>query len=229
MAFSREDVAALLVRCHRRCCICHRFCGVKMETDHIQPAGDGGTDDITNAIPVCFECHAEIHAYNNRHPRGRKFTASELRGHKEQWLQLCDQRPESLVCAHTDATVGPIQALIDEIDFNIAAAHAGASGALGHRLREEQFARAVASGSISVLAPDLKDVIITAYVAAGRASAMGDAATIKFAGGVSHSYSGTTRGDQTAAYEACEPLLVAARRQLLAFLGNVNDGPEHHQ
>jgi 5-methylcytosine-specific restriction endonuclease McrA len=31
-----------------------------METDHIIPKEDGGSDDIDNAIPVCLECHAEI-------------------------------------------------------------------------------------------------------------------------------------------------------------------------
>ena len=31
-----------------------------METDHIVQAADGGLDTIDNAIPVCFECHAEI-------------------------------------------------------------------------------------------------------------------------------------------------------------------------
>lgn len=73
MAFERDEVSDLLARCHRRCCVCHRFCGVKMETDHIIPTEDGGDDSIENAIPVCFECHAEIHSYNDSHPRGRKF------------------------------------------------------------------------------------------------------------------------------------------------------------
>ena len=52
MAFDRNEVAGLLAACHRRCCICHRFCGVKIETDHIRPAVDGGDDSIANAIPV---------------------------------------------------------------------------------------------------------------------------------------------------------------------------------
>ncbi len=48
--------------------ICHRYCGVKIELDHIKPRADGGEDDIDNAIAVCFECHAEIYLYNDRHP-----------------------------------------------------------------------------------------------------------------------------------------------------------------
>jgi len=92
-SFDRKEVSALLVQCHRRCCICHRFCGVKIETDHIVPAADGGGNDIENAIPVCLECHAEIHCYNGKHPRGRKFTPDELQAHKKQWLTICENVP----------------------------------------------------------------------------------------------------------------------------------------
>jgi hypothetical protein len=83
VTFPCKDVEILLAACHRRCCICHRFCGVKIETDHIEQAAEGDSDKIENAIPVCFECHAEIHSYNDKHPRGRKFTPDELRHHKE--------------------------------------------------------------------------------------------------------------------------------------------------
>jgi hypothetical protein len=83
MAFSRDEVSVLLAQCHRRCCVCHRFCGVKIETDHIVPAEDDGGDGIENAIPVCFECHPEIHSYNDKHPRGRKFLPEELQLHKK--------------------------------------------------------------------------------------------------------------------------------------------------
>jgi 5-methylcytosine-specific restriction endonuclease McrA len=76
--------ASYWVKARRRCCICQRYCGVKIETDHIVPSDEGGGDEIQNAIPVCFECHAEIHSYNDRHPRGRKFQPNELRGHKER-------------------------------------------------------------------------------------------------------------------------------------------------
>ena len=100
MAFDRDQVADLLVQCHRRCCICHRFCGFKMETDHITPPNEGGTDDIDNALPVCFECHAEIHCYNTDHPRGRKFTAEELVSKREDVKRTLDilltERVESI-------------------------------------------------------------------------------------------------------------------------------------
>ena len=31
MGFPQRDAKDLLVKCHRRCCICHKFSGVKME------------------------------------------------------------------------------------------------------------------------------------------------------------------------------------------------------
>ena len=42
MGFDHDEIAELLARCHRRCCVCHRFCGVKIETDHIKPQHEGG-------------------------------------------------------------------------------------------------------------------------------------------------------------------------------------------
>jgi hypothetical protein len=73
VGFRDKEAIELLVACHRRCCIYHRFCGFKMELDHIEPRAEDGSDDIDNAIPVCFECHTGIHLYNNDHPHGRKY------------------------------------------------------------------------------------------------------------------------------------------------------------
>ena len=95
MAFPQSDVALLLAACHRRCCICHRYCGVKIETDHMLPLSEGGNDSIDNAIAVCFECHAEIHTYNDSHPRGRTYRPEELRIHRDQWITLCRERPDA--------------------------------------------------------------------------------------------------------------------------------------
>src|SRR5262245_2169320 len=130
MAFKRDEVADLLAKCHRRCCICHRYCGIKIETDHIVPQADGGDDGIENAIPVCFDCHAEIHSYNVDHPRGRKFTPRELKGHKEQWLKLCQDAPDKVLLTPrvSDTEVGPLQALVDEIDYNLEVAELTAHG-----------------------------------------------------------------------------------------------------
>lgn len=89
MAFQRNVVEELLVSCHRYCCVCHKFCGSKIEIHHIVPRSEGGEDTFENAIALCFDCHAEIGAYNPKHPKGRKFSPSELRRHRDQWLKLC--------------------------------------------------------------------------------------------------------------------------------------------
>jgi len=156
--FDRSEVADLLAKCHRRCCICNRFCGFKMETDHIKPSSEGGTDDIDNAIPVCFECHAEIHCYNTDHPRGRKFTEQELRRHKEQWLNICEKNPQIFSQGSYNSDVGPLNSLVDELEYNLKACDC-----LGSSLSVSQFNETLKRGAISFLAPDLKDTIYIAY------------------------------------------------------------------
>ena len=170
MRFDRKEVSALFVKCHRRCCICHRFCGIKMETDHIVPVADGGTGDIENAIPVCLECHAEIHCYNDKHPRGRKFLPDELQAHKEQWLALCEERPDILVTSIRDADVGPLQALVDELEFNATVAKEDDFHKQGCKFQERQFLRAIHEGSVSLLKDSIKKPLLEAYREMGAAN-----------------------------------------------------------
>lgn len=141
-----------------------------METDHIIPRDEEGKDEIDNAIPVCFECHAEIHGYNDKHPRGRKFQAEELRLHKEQWLRICREKPEVFVAASWEVDVGPLQALIDELEFNARVAEILEENARGCLFRDAQFQRAIQSGSIAVLRDEVKKVLLDAYVAIGAAN-----------------------------------------------------------
>jgi hypothetical protein len=85
MAFPPDVAEQALLACARYCCLCHKFCGNKIETHHIL---QGGPDTLENCIPLCFDCHADVGAYNAQHPRGRKFSATELRGHRDRWYQL---------------------------------------------------------------------------------------------------------------------------------------------
>jgi hypothetical protein len=163
-------VDELLAACHRSCCICHRFCGVKIETDHIKSKDDGGPSTIDNAIPVCFECHAEIHSYNDRHPRGRKFRPEELLRHKEQWLEVCRNHPEIFNAKFLSAEVGPLQALIDELEFNAAVAAQSQGHKHGCLFLDEQFRKAISLGSIATLCDELKKLLMKAYVAIGQAN-----------------------------------------------------------
>ena len=84
MAFSKTIKEETLVAAGRRCCLCTRYKGVRLEVHHIVPTSDGGTDDYDNAIALCFDCHADVGHYNPHHPRGNRFTPTELRKHRRR-------------------------------------------------------------------------------------------------------------------------------------------------
>lgn len=88
--FPPSVVTSLLVKCHRRCCICHRPSGTKMVIHHIDPNGPNTED---NGIPLCLDCHADVRSYDSKHPIGRKFTIAELKKHRDQWFALCSAPP----------------------------------------------------------------------------------------------------------------------------------------
>lgn len=174
MAFDKSEVAQLLTKCHRRCCVCHKFCGVKAEVHHIRWKSKGGSDDIENAIFLCFECHAEVNHYNPEHPKGRKFTEEELLGHKQQWLKICKESPETLINAPQNKDVGPLEGMVQELEFNIAVVRevntTDGSGArkMGCPLRSIQFERAITEGTLMLLSEDLKHKLNQAYARVGK-------------------------------------------------------------
>jgi hypothetical protein len=71
----------------RHCCLCHKFCGIKIEIHHIKPENKGGKNNLDNAIPVCFDCHADMRSYDSKHPKGTKYSESELKGHRDNWYK----------------------------------------------------------------------------------------------------------------------------------------------
>lgn len=85
MSFPPDIAERALLDSGRHCCICHVFCGFKIELHHIVQEADDGDDSYENCIPLCLNCHAEVKAYDHRHPKGRKYTESELRGHRDRW------------------------------------------------------------------------------------------------------------------------------------------------
>ena len=87
MGFSSEVANKAFVACNRCCCICHKFCGTKMELHHIKQQAYGGEDTFDNCIPLCFECHADMGKADPKHPKGRRYTEEELRGHRDNWYQ----------------------------------------------------------------------------------------------------------------------------------------------
>ncbi|MBQ6787649.1 MAG: HNH endonuclease [Lachnospiraceae bacterium] len=84
MGFPTSVADEVLVRCGRHCCICEEFVGSKIELHHIVQVADGGDNSVDNCIPLCFNCHAEVKSYNPKHPKGRMYTPTELKGHRDK-------------------------------------------------------------------------------------------------------------------------------------------------
>ena len=78
--FNEDEKVKVLLWCARHCCLCGKFAGVHIEVAHLDPK----SSDIDNAIPLCFDCHAAIGHYSDRHPRGRKYTIKELKARRDQ-------------------------------------------------------------------------------------------------------------------------------------------------
>ena len=143
-----------------------------MEVDHIESATGHDSGEISNAIPLCFECHAEVHHYNPQHPKGRRFAPSELRGHRDQWLRLCADRPEMFVHALPAPEAGSLERLLSELEFNRVMA---TGERLGGMFEITQFRRAIADGTFSWVSAELKTTVHDAYKAILRANATVDA------------------------------------------------------
>ena len=93
MPFSRATREQALISAGRCCCICHRFCGLKIECHHILPEADGGDNTLENCIPVCFDCHADQLNYDPNHPRGTKYSPEELQQHRDAWFRRVARSP----------------------------------------------------------------------------------------------------------------------------------------
>ena len=91
MPFPLSVRVNLLVRAGRRCCLCGVFCGFKIEVHHIVAESEEGTDDEDNGIPLCLSCHAEVRAYDDRHPIGTKYRPEELRRHRDRLFRLVEK------------------------------------------------------------------------------------------------------------------------------------------
>jgi hypothetical protein len=128
---------------------------------HIVPEAQHGSDDIDNAIPVCFDCHAEIESRSNM---GRHFSKEELQEHKRRWLEICRERPEVLVhSSRQNSQSGPLEALLSELEYNEVLVTGD-----DHRndyvtLAAGQFDRAIAANALSSLEPTVQEQIFRTY------------------------------------------------------------------
>src|SRR4030095_13483185 len=97
--FTEPDKLKALLWCDRHCCLCGKAAGVGIEVAHI----DRHKSDFDNAVPLCFDCHAAVGHYNREHPRGKKYSAQELRTRREQVYEQ-----------HTRYLVPPVQYSIQQ-------------------------------------------------------------------------------------------------------------------
>lgn len=90
MSFDQKEAEALLVDAGRMCCLCGKLHSVQLH--HIVPKEDGGTDDIDNAIPLCPNCHDEVHGRTASGRTTRTYSASELKAHRQRTVETVRKR-----------------------------------------------------------------------------------------------------------------------------------------
>ncbi len=101
MGFPQYISDAALSACGRCCCICHKFCGIKIELHHIKQVAYGGEDSFENCIPLCFDCHADMGKADPKHNKGKKYTESELVMHRDNWYRAVAERGGGSFSDHT--------------------------------------------------------------------------------------------------------------------------------
>ncbi len=93
MPFPASVKEESLVKSRRCCCLCNEFAGLYTNVHHIIPESQGGPNTIENAIVLCLRCHGEAGHYNDKHPIGNKYSASELMMHRDNWWRWCENNP----------------------------------------------------------------------------------------------------------------------------------------
>ena len=87
MGFSENIKVRAAVASGRCCCICHKFCGTKMQFHHIKQKAYDGRDTFDNCIPLCLDCHADMGKADPNHAVGRSYTEKELLLHRDNWYR----------------------------------------------------------------------------------------------------------------------------------------------
>ncbi|MDK2814036.1 MAG: hypothetical protein PWQ08_1291 [Clostridiales bacterium] len=87
MGFPESVANEALTLCGRCCCICHKFCGTKIELHHIKQKAYGGEDILENCIPLCFDCHSDMGKADPKHPKGKRYSEAELKEHRDNWYK----------------------------------------------------------------------------------------------------------------------------------------------
>jgi hypothetical protein len=93
MGFRPQDVEQLLARTGRMCAICKRR--HRVQVHHITPVSEGGSDDIDNGIPLCPNCHDEVHSPYAPGRITRAYSESELRSHLAETIRLARREADA--------------------------------------------------------------------------------------------------------------------------------------
>lgn len=86
MGFDKKETDQLLADCGRRCCICGQL--HRLQVHHIKPKDNGGTDDIENGIPLCPNCHDEVHTDYSSGKTTKIYSERELKLHRQRTIDL---------------------------------------------------------------------------------------------------------------------------------------------
>ena len=116
MGFSKKIKNDVLVACSRHCAICKVFQGPHIEVHHIVPESEGGAHTFDNAIPLCYKCHGEVRAYNDKHPKGNKYSYDELRRHRDICYEKYSNKLQ-ITHAGKNWALGTILVTSDSIDI----------------------------------------------------------------------------------------------------------------
>lgn len=96
-----------LIACQRQCCLCNERKHTRIQCHHIIQEADGGPDTFDNCIPLCPDCHAEVQAFNPRHPfGGTPYHSSELKRRRDDWYAAVAGRSLALA---TDLHRSPLK------------------------------------------------------------------------------------------------------------------------
>ena len=86
MGFDTGEADRLLADCGRLCCICRQR--HRLQVHHIVP----GDDNIENGIPLCPNCHDEVHTGYSQGRITRSYTPSELKEHRRRTMDLVEKQ-----------------------------------------------------------------------------------------------------------------------------------------
>src|SRR3989338_8570386 len=97
MSFSEKIKLEAKRKSHFRCCVCRN---AFVEVHHIVPESQGGSDELSNAAPLCASCH-DLYGGN---PDKRK----QIKDMRDQWWNLMSQK-EKLIFTNKGLNISKIR------------------------------------------------------------------------------------------------------------------------